>query len=189
MPSPVAHSLMGYMIYRATKRPVEVHRWPLVALYLFSANAPDLDFIPRFLVGEPHRYHHGISHSIGVGLLFALTFSLFPLLREPDSFRRNFATFFCLYGSHIVLDYFSIDTSMPYGEPLFWPLSNAYYIAPVAFLPDIRRALSVSEFIPSLFSLHNLWAASVEFLLLLPFLLLVALLKWSQKSGETYEQE
>jgi len=185
MPSPVGHSLMGYIIFRATKRPVEGHRWPPIVLYLFSANTPDLDFIPGFLVGDPHRYHHGISHSIGFAVLFALTFSFSLFLRKPDSFKRNFVIFFSLYFSHIVLDYFSIDTSLPYGVPFFWPLSNTYYIAPFAFLPDIRRALSSSEFIPSLFSLHNLWAASVEFLLLFPMLLLVRV--WRKRARVSAE--
>ena len=151
-------------------------------LYLFAANTPDLDFIPGFLIGDANRYHHGISHSIGFALVFASAFSLFLILLKragtrPRCYRRNFAISFCLYFSHIVLDYLSIDSGLPYGEPLFWPLSNKYYIAPFAFLPEIRRASASSEFIPSLFSLHNLWAASVEFLLLFPFILAVMALQ------------
>lgn len=177
MPSPLGHSLMGCIIYKAMTRPVDLHGWQHIILYLFVANAPDLDFIPGFLVGDPNRYHHGISHSIGVAILFASALSFFLYFLKIDSLRRNFAIFFLLYFSHIILDYLSIDTGLPYGEIFFWPLSNEYYIAPFAFLPDIKRASSGSEFIPSLFSLHNLWAVSVEAILLLPILLLVLLLR------------
>jgi inner membrane protein len=177
MPSPLGHSVMGYMIYRATARPVGRYRWQRTMLYLFAANVPDLDFIPGFVIGDPNLYHHGISHSIGFALLFAATFSLFLALQKQETIGRNFAIFLSLYGSHIALDYFSIDTSAPYGEPLFWPISNEYYIAPFAFLPDIWRASSSIEFMPSLFNLHNLWAVSVEFLLLFPFILLVSALR------------
>lgn len=182
MPSPVGHSLMGYIIYGVASRPgavrkLPLHQWPIILLYLFSANAPDLDFIPGFLVGHPNQYHHGISHSIGFALLFALTFSFLLILLKRDNFWKNFAILFCLYFSHIFLDYLSIDTTAPYGEPLFWPLSNTYYIAPFAFLPAIQRTSSGSGFIQSLFSAHNLWAASVESFLLLPLILLILTLR------------
>jgi inner membrane protein len=173
MPTPVGHSIMGYIIYRATTSSFGVHQWQFTAFCLFTANAPDLDFIPGFLIGDPNRYHHGVSHSIGFAVLFALVCSLFLSLLKKEVIGKNFVLFFFLYCSHIVLDYLSIDTRFPYGVPLFWPLSNAYYIAPFAFLPDIRRTSSSLEFIPSLFSLHNLWATSVEILLLFPFILLV----------------
>jgi inner membrane protein len=177
MPSPLGHSLMGYIIHRATASPAEEQQWQRIALYVFAANAPDLDLILGLLTGDPNRYHHGISHSIGFALLFAVVFSLFLALRTQETTGRNFAIFFGLYSSHIALDYFSIDTSAPYGEPLFWPSSNEYYIAPFAFLPDIWRDSSSLTFVPSLFNLHNLWAVSVEFLTLFPFILLIAALR------------
>ena len=90
--------------------------------------------------------------------------------------RKKFLIFFALYASHIGLDYFSIDSSVPQGVPFWWPLSNAYYIAPVAFLPDIRRASVITEFIPSLFSLHNLWAMSVECFVMIPFVVYIVML-------------
>ena len=181
MPSPVGHSLLGYLFYRATASPVDLPRWRLLAVYLFAANAPDLDFIPGFLIGDPNRYHHGISHSVGFAVLFASAFSLFLLLWKRDSFIRKFTIFFSLYFSHLVLDYLSIDTSAPYGELLFWPFSNEYYIAPFAFLPDIQRTHFGGEFITSLFSLHNISAMFVEFMALMPFLWLVVV--WRRRWG------
>jgi hypothetical protein len=60
-----------------------------------------------------------------------------------------------------------------------WPLSDAYYIAPFAFWPDIHRANSFGTFVPSLFSRHNLWAVSVECLALLPVILLMVVSRYS----------
>jgi inner membrane protein len=177
MPSPVGHSLMGYLIYKAMPRPVAVHQWWLLPLYLFAANAADLDFLPGWLIGHPNRYHHGISHSIGFAILFALGLSLLLFLLKRATVWRNFAIFFCLYCSHIGLDYLSIDDSYPYGLPAFWPVSDEYYTATWAFLPGIIRSSSGEEFVTSLFSLHNLWAVSVEVLLLVPFILLMVFFK------------
>lgn len=173
MPSPFGHSLMGYIIYRGAGRPYTASRWQDLLLYLFAANAADLDFIPGFLAGDPNRFHHGISHSLGFAVLFALAFSFLLELQKREPFRRNFAIFFSLYFSHIALDYFSIDVRLPYGEPFLWPLSDDYYMAPFAFLPGIERSSSGIEFIPSLFSFHNLWAVTVECLLLLPLALFI----------------
>jgi hypothetical protein len=71
------------------------------------------------------------------------------------------------------MDYFSIDNGFPYGVLLFWPLTNDYYIAPFAFLPDVRRSSVASEFFVSLFSLHNLWATIVEIGVISPILLII----------------
>jgi inner membrane protein len=157
---------MGYLIYRAADDAGE-KRWRTVALYLFAANAPDLDFIPGLLMGNPERYHHGPSHSLGFAILFGLALSLTTALFKLGDGRRNFSVFFSLYFSHVLLDYLSTDSSIPYGVPLFWPLSDEYYMAPFAFLPDIHRPVSSGmKFITGVLSLHNLWAATVEFLML-----------------------
>lgn len=175
MPSPVAHSLLGYMVSQATAGADGEPQWWRVGLYIVAANAPDLDFIPGFLVGDPNRFHHGVSHSIGFAILFAGVFSVGLALLKQEVIRKNFFTFFCLYASHLGLDYLSLDLRAPYGLPALWPLSDAFYTAPFAFLLDIRRASSFDEFIPSLFSWHNLAAVGVELLVLLPCIILLRL--------------
>jgi inner membrane protein len=167
MPSPVGHSLTGYLIYRVAAGKIAPNkRWQILALYLVAANAPDLDFIPGLLMGDPGRYHHGPSHSLGFAILFGLALSLTTGLVKLGDGIRNFTVFFSLYFSHVLLDYLSTDTSIPYGVQLFWPVSHEYYIAPFAFLPDIHRPVSSGmKFITGVLSLHNLWAATVEALL------------------------
>jgi inner membrane protein len=173
MPSPVGHSLAGYIIYRATGQLIGLPRWQLLGLSLLSANLADLDFIPGLLADDPNRYHHGISHSIGFAALWAATCSLWPALLKKAAVGQTFALFFGLYSSHLVLDWLSVDTTAPYGIPFLWPLNDAYHIAPFAFLPDIQRATSRGAFLPSLLSLHNLWAVSIECLGLVPVILLM----------------
>lgn len=185
MPSPVGHSFAGYIIYRATGQFDGLKRWQFLVLSLVTANVPDLDFIPGLLAGDPNRYHHGISHSIGFAALWAAACSLWLALARRVPLGRTFAVFLALYGSHLALDWFSIDTSAPFGIPFLWPLSHRYYIAPFVFWPDIQRANSVGTFLPSLFSVHNLWAVSVECLVLLPTVILMRLLTNSANSSAT----
>jgi len=170
MPSPIGHSLLGYAFYTAF-RSSDVHDLKLIGLCLFAANAADLDFVPGLLIGDPSRFHHGISHSLVFAVLFAAACSCFRLI--GPSLWTNFGIFFSVYFSHVAIDYFSIDNGFPYGVLLFWPLTNDYYIAPVAFLPDIRRSSVASEFFVSLFSLHNLWAATVEIGVMSAMLLII----------------
>jgi len=175
MSSPLGHSMMGYIIYRGIRRWQGVPRWRHLVFYLLAANAPDLDFLPGFLVGQPNLYHHGVSHSIGLALLFALLVSFLLLFLEGTPIKRNFAIFFCLYSSHLILDWLTLDTALPYGLPFFWPLTYEYYISPFPLFPDVSRASSSGlSFIASLFSLHNLRTVAVEFLLFTPFVWIVS---------------
>jgi inner membrane protein len=169
MPSPIGHSLMGYIIHRATARPISAHNWSTIALYLFAANAPDLDFILGLFVGQLSRFHHGPSHSIGFAILFAALASFFFRRRA-----RVFVIAFSLYLSHVLLDYLIQDPSPPYGVPLFWPLSYEYYMAPFAFFRRFDYAShSVDSLLSLMFTLHNLLTVLLEVVLLLPLLILV----------------
>ena len=42
-------------------------------------------------------------------------------------------------SSHIFLDFFSSDTSFPYGIPLFWPFSYEYFMSPFPLFRDVIR--------------------------------------------------
>ena len=160
---------MGYIIYRATSRPVGASSWWLVALYFFATNAPDLDFVPGLLVGDPSRFHHGPSHSIGFAIFFGILAGFF--------FRRRLYAFLIassLYLSHVILDFLVQDPSPPHGVPLFWPLSHEYYMAPFAFFPRSDYMSSSAEPLWStIFSLHNLSTVLIEAALLVPLLIFV----------------
>jgi len=72
--------------------------------------------------------------------------------------------------THLVLDYFTIDTSEPYGMQVFWPISKGYFISPVTFLGDLYKSSSSATFIPSLFVWHNLKTVALETAIFLPLL-------------------
>ena len=184
MPSPIGHSLVGLTVHLATSRQDQSFCWRRMALCVFAANAPDLDFIPGLLAGEPDRFHHGASHSLGFALVFAILISLFLRGMKIDWVRSPFLILLGLYSSHLALDYLSIDTAPPYGLPLLWPATHKYYIAAFPFLPDIRRDNSTAYFLPSLVSGHNLWSVALESFLLAPLLLLVRALRSRPNAGE-----
>lgn len=156
------------MIYLAFGDRIRQHaRRDNIALFLILitvANFPDLDFVPGILLDNPHRFHHGPSHSLLASLIIAaLSFSLvqgwFPGIK-----RKNLMLALLLATtSHPVLDYFSADYSEPVGVPLFWPFAGEYLASPYALFPDIRRdGTSSQSFFLSLFSKHNAMALLTE---------------------------
>ncbi len=163
MPTPVGHSLAGLGLYFLFNRNYNFLKDLKGFIPFFiAAAAADLDFIPGLLIGEANRYHHGITHSIGASLIVAFTFSLIFQLNR--GYGERFLIFLSLFLSHIFLDYFSVDTSIPYGVPLFWPFSERYYLSSIPLFIDIQRGN-----IGLLFSLHNWMAALREVLIVGPF--------------------
>jgi inner membrane protein len=177
MPSPIGHSLAGLAMYQIAPRFGGLARWQVVLTYCFVANAADLDFIPGLLLGQPNRFHHRLSHSIGAALIFVLIASLLLRWLERQPRWRDALILLSLYVSHVFLDYFSKDTGAPIGVPMFWPLSNSYFISPFAVFTDIERVNSSLQFLPSLFTAHNLWAATLECLVLAPLVLVAFLMR------------
>jgi inner membrane protein len=175
MPSPVGHSLTGLIIYRATGGSIDPRHWQPMALYGLAANAADLDFLPGLLTGNPARFHHGPSHSIGFAILFGLVASVFFWIR-----LYGFVISASLYLSHVLLDYLVLDPSPPHGVPLFWPFSSEYYMASFAFFPRFDyAATTLPEFLSATFTFHNLVTVSTEILLLLPLFIFVSSCKES----------
>jgi membrane-bound metal-dependent hydrolase YbcI (DUF457 family) len=91
------------------------------------ACVPDLDLILGVFVGKLNQFHHGITHSFAAALIFsASTWLLFRSLVGTLSLKLSILIFL-LYSSHVILDYFTLDTGAPYGVPLLWPLSHESY--------------------------------------------------------------
>lgn len=162
MPSPIGHTLLGLAFY-VQFRP---HPWRFsfitILLIAFASNLPDFDFIFGFLEGDPNRYHRGISHSFAIsGILFLILFVFARFIKKKDSTSYSL-WFLGFYLLHIVSDFFGADTRLPYGLPIFWPLSESYYLSDVSIFLDIRRSSDLNEFIPSLFRKHNFIAIFVE---------------------------
>ena len=134
------------------------------------ANLADIDFLPGFFVGNPNRFHHGGSHSIAAAVLVGACLAFLPAFRKLG-YGRAFLFFFGLYGSHILLDFFSVDTSPPRGLPIFWPISDQYFISGFSIFSDVHKDSNSATFIQSLFVRHNFWTIAREILILAPFTL------------------
>jgi len=163
-----AHTAAGYLAYEVG-RPPGAHRPRLLAAAVLLANAPDLDFVPGLVVGAPGAYHRGVTHTLAavvvVGVAVALTGWL---ARRPYRLWTRAAVWAsATYASHLLLDYFTTDAAPPYGGRFLWPLSNAFYLAPVTPLGEIIiDPSSRAGFLRSLVGPHTfrIWGADLAVL-------------------------
>ena len=180
MSSPIGHSFAGYIINSYSSRSLKIQGIKALFLYIFIANVPDLDFVPGLLVGKPNLFHHGISHSVGMGAIFSLLLALLLNIGDTENLNKDFFLFFSLYCSHLLLDYISYDTRPPLGIPIFWPLSNEYFIFKYPILPPVAHSkntyANIAQFFSGAFSLHNLYVVLMEFAVSLPRLFIVWIL-------------
>ncbi len=176
MASPIGHSLVGYIIAAFSLRTPITKNIRRTSLFVFIANAPDLDFLPGILIGKPNLFHHGISHSIGFGLITSLILVLFFHLKSKTGLIRAFFLYFVLYCSHLILDYLSVDGRTPIGIPLFWPFNNDYFIALHPVLPFFKHSslddASIGQMLADIFSIHNLKVIFIELVIILPGIML-----------------
>jgi len=130
---------------------------------IFAANAPDLDFIPGILSGQPFRFHHGPSHSLGAALVIALVAA--PFLARRSAFR-SVHRFGLLVGfavaTHLILDMLSSDGAFVLGVPLFWPILDRPLVLPFAVFVGLRREMDVGNFFQSLLLRHNAYSVAEE---------------------------
>lgn len=142
MPSPIAHSISGYVLSQGLihrERALFKHSIftsPLVVLYAVAiANVPDLDFLPQWILGLDS--HRGPTHSLGQALLWSLVFSLIAMALRRSLFKPILLLTFALYGSHLLLDVF---TSGGDGLPLLWPLSDVSFHSPISLFPAVHHS-------------------------------------------------
>ena len=99
MPSPVGHILFAFAISGVPKpRDVVTQWWPV--LVLLAAIAPDLDFLPGIVIGDPNRFHHGPTHSIAAAVVFTLVIAL--MFRSLS--KTQILVLFLVYAGHVLID-------------------------------------------------------------------------------------
>lgn len=163
MATPLGHFLAGATVgalcggERRTGRPVLAGG--LVAM------APDLDFIPGLLLGEPARYHHAVTHT----LLFALLAGMVAALAAPRARWRWTVLVGGAYSSHLLLDFLTHDPSPPRGIPLFWPVISDALHSPIFVFPQVLHTIVCPV------NLHNFTVMLLEIALLGPLLAAAAL--------------
>lgn len=166
MATPIGHSLAGGIVFQQFRH--KPYRWKLLFLTVFAANAADLDFLPGIVIGKPSLYHHGPSHSIFAALVFGFLIALIFRITIKENLLKLFIISAGAYATHLILDYFTIDTRLPYGMPLFWPFLNKYFYSPILIFLDVQRGGSLSTFVPEFLVKHNLLAIAREIAILLP---------------------
>ena len=147
MPTPVAHGLAGAILYTLARPQAPGRERVGFALAAFSGLAADLDFLPGLLLGDPGRFHHGASHSVGAAVLFGLVVAALAPTGCFGSYSQRAWMFAGLYASHLLLDFFAVDTTPPYGEPLFWPFSREFYLSPWTPLLDVKHGRTWEAFV------------------------------------------
>ncbi len=168
MPTTIGHSLAAFAVNGLNRVPINKS---MMITGIVVANIADIDFLPGFFVGDPNRFHHGPTHSIAAALFSGVFFALVTPLRKLG-FKAAFVLLFGLYCSHVLLDYFAVDTSLPYGVPLFWPISDQYFMSGFPIFSDVHKDSSSGTFLQSLFVMHNFWTIVREVVILTPFTLL-----------------
>ncbi len=175
MASPLAHVLAGLALGRAFDDSSGRGALALSIGCVALALAPDLDFLPGLLQGQPALYHQGPSHSLVAGLALSLGAALL-LRRDRRHLLRTWLLFFAAFGSHLAIDSLGPDSRPPIGIPLFWPFSDTSWLAPVTLLPGVHHAVSGTEgpreWLAMVFSWINVRAILAELLLVGPLLIL-----------------
>lgn len=176
MATPLGHGLIGLAMAGAgqPRSGPSPAAWSLFATV--AACAPDFDFLPGLLVGDPNRYHQLGSHSLLAVALFAILAGVFAR-RWPGQALRMALWSGAFYASHLVLDMLTYDGRAPYGLPLWWPVSTVHYIAPFTPLIGVRHGVpgdDLATVFANIFSTHNLTVLGTELLVVGP----PALLFW-----------
>jgi membrane-bound metal-dependent hydrolase YbcI (DUF457 family) len=174
MPSPVAHTLAGLAIAKLvatgeTRRPGV---W--LALGAVAANAPDLDMVAGAVVGQVNALHGTASHSV-VATLAAAALCTVPAARSLGGRKRVGMLVLAAYASHVCLDLFCGPPQRK-GLPLFWPFSDADFMAPWLPFPGIIHGPAyggLAEFFGELLTMHNVRTIAFELAVFAPGMWLI----------------
>ncbi len=186
MPTPAAHGLAGYaLVLFFDHRFARTRSGNLFALLtgaVFGSLA-DADFIVAALTTSPMWQHHYFSHSIPFALgTIPLCFLLFrtsrfrPFVKKSQCVWRFACMLGAVYSTHLLLDYFTQDSSIPVGIPLFWPFSHDHFIAPVEIFYSIHRGS-----VENLFGPHNRTAFLRELAVMAPVALIAYVIARARK--------
>jgi inner membrane protein len=181
---------MGYALYDSTRKDDTRFSWRLLVLLVILANIPDADFLPGLLVGNANQWHHHyFSHSLGAAIIVGLFTTYFYTRGTDRKFAPYFGLFFGAYFSHLVLDYFTADTSEPLGLPIFWPLTTQYFYSPKTIFMAVHKIGASEQFFQSLFVLHNVWVLLWEAVVFVPILSIIKIAKVMRAKRTTQRAE
>lgn len=176
MPSPIGHSIGGYVAGRLADRGERLSRRAILLLGVLLGSLPDFDFIPGIVLGAPGAYHRGVSHSVGAAVIVGCAVAVLGRKWLDVGTVDLFAIAAAAYGSHVLLDAILPDTRGVVGIPVFWPLSDVRvgYALPVPWRVRYVLDLRIGEDVPGFFGIllrpRTFLALAVEAVLFLPLL-------------------
>jgi membrane-bound metal-dependent hydrolase YbcI (DUF457 family) len=176
MPTPIGH-LFGGVICLFFGKKIFVKNRVIIACAIIFAQLPDIDLLFGLVQGNPNQFHHTFTHSFVFVLCAGLLGGLIVNKLKVMQFRKSFVLFTISGVSHLLLDLLALDTSAPFGAPIFWPLSNSFYISPITIFSDVHRSSSSHTFWASLFSWHNFETILIEIMLLAPIVALLYIVR------------
>lgn len=135
MPSPLAHAVSGYAIFKWLAPQKVQPVWLLTLYAVFVAIAADFDFVPQLITGV--KTHRGFTHSLSFGIVFSLVVSLLVNRHLSIKYLKLFALTLVIYNSHLVLDIFTQGGS---GVPLLWPLGNQRFQSAIPLFPAVHHS-------------------------------------------------
>jgi membrane-bound metal-dependent hydrolase YbcI (DUF457 family) len=178
--TPIGHALAGLALYSFSNVSSK-KRWVIFCIVLFFAVFPDIDFLFGFIVGDADKYHHQFTHSFLfvaiIGVVAALVIDNINIM----NFKRSALLFISVGISHVFLDMLCIDTSAPFGVPIFWPFSEKYYISPILIFSDVDRVFNPGIFFQSLISWHNLKTILIEIIILGSIVVSILFIKYKRQ--------
>jgi inner membrane protein len=101
---------------------------------VFVATVADLDFIPQIITGE--SFHRGLTHSLIFTLGFSLILAFILRKRWQFSYKQLAWITFILYGSHLVLDFFTEGR----GIPLLYPFTENFFVSSITLFPGVHHS-------------------------------------------------
>ncbi len=178
MPSPIAHGVTGYVIYRILRPRLggqasrKIGPLPLsLAVAVGISLIPDLDSVFGILFGNLRQYHNNLTHSLILGFLVAMSIGGMAWSIRRSDFLTWFTLSLLSYGMHVIMDYFTLSR----GVMLFWPFSSSRYSSPVILFYGVRWS-------EGWISLRHLWTIGTELVFIVVILILVHRLSISKRS-------
>ncbi|NEO30247.1 MAG: metal-dependent hydrolase [Symploca sp. SIO3C6] len=169
MPSPIVHSVSGYVIasfvndLNSTKN--HDFKWLINIIYpILIASFADLDFIPQIITGV--NFHRGLTHSLLFSVAFSVLAGLMINCCFKISYHKIFWLTFILYDSHLCLDFFTRQ-----GIPLLWPFIDSRFKSPISIFPSVHHSRGL---------FHHSHLLFITFEISYSLLILWGLKKWKE---------
>jgi len=189
MASPIAHSLIGLALglirflpcYRYWDELADQFRmlWRPLLFCILLANLPDLDYFFGIFRGNLNYYHQTVTHTLVWISVTALMIWTYGRLRKRQTVYWPLGLLLALLGSHLLVDWLTVDHSPPIGFMLLWPFTDHFYHATFAFLPPPAK-----QTMSDVWSLQNLRMVLMETVITLPLVIVVLWFKrWHLRAG------